>query len=121
MWFDKVRLESMFPKRHTPRKHVHVSHAIHAYTSQAQHAHTQHAKHDTHTKHAYASHARHTRTHHAFMYDRVYSCTYCGRKGHLAKFCYDHINASNDHIWVRRTNTIEPKKIWVPKSKKFLI
>jgi len=99
----------MPPKRHTPRKHVHVSHATQAHTLQAQHAHRHHAKHATHTTHAHASHTP-THTHHAFMYDSVYSCTYCGWKGHLVKFCYDRINASNDHVWVRRTNTIGPKK-----------
>ena len=50
------------------------------------------------------------------MYGRVYSCTYCDRNGHLVKFCFDCINASNNHIWVRSTNVIGPKKIWVPKS-----
>ena len=60
--FDMARLEAMFPKRHTPRKHVHVSHATHAHTHQAQHAHTHHAKHATHNKHAHVLH-----THHAFM------------------------------------------------------
>jgi len=90
--FDKARLEAMFPKRHTPRKHVHVSHTTHAHTHQithahshqAQHAHTHHAKHVTHNKHAHVLY-----THHAFMYGRVYSCTYCSRKGHLAKFYFD--------------------------------
>ena len=95
---DKARLEAMFPKRHTPRKHVHISHTTHAHTSQSQHADTQHTKHARHTKHTHASHAHHTHTHHAFMYGRVYTCTYCGRKDHLAKFCYDRINASNDHV-----------------------
>ena len=36
--------------------------------------------------------------HHAFLYGKVCTCTCCGRKGHLAKFCYDRINTSNDHI-----------------------
>jgi len=60
--FDKARLEAMFPKKHTPRKHVHVSYATHAHTHQAQHAHTHHAKHVTHNKHAHVSHI-----YHAFM------------------------------------------------------
>ena len=34
----------------------------------------------------------------------------------LAKFCFDRINASNNHIWVQNANIIGPKKIWVPKS-----
>ena len=71
---DKARLEAMFLKRHTPRKHVHVSHTTqdhthhttHAHSYQAQHAHTYHVKHVTHNKHSHFSH-----THHAFMYDRV--------------------------------------------------
>ena len=46
----------------------------------------------------------------AFINVRVYSCTYCDRKGHLAKFYFDRINASNDHIWVRKTNTLGPQK-----------
>ena len=94
--FDKARLEAMFPKRHTQRKRVHVSHATHAHTHQAQHAHTHHAKHVTHNKHAHVSY-----THHAFKYSRAYTCTNYGRKGHLAKFCFDRINASNDHVWDR--------------------
>ena len=74
-----------------------------------------------HTKYAQVSHAHHTHTHHAFKYGRVYNCTYCGRKGHLAKFCFDRINASNDYVWVRKANTIGPKKIWIPKSINFLL
>ena len=35
--------------------------------------------------------------------------------GHLAKFCYDHINSMNNHVWVQNTNALGPKKIWVPK------
>ena len=119
--FDKARLEVMFPKRHTPRKHVHVSHATHAHTHQTQHAHTHHTKHATHTKHAHVSHAHHIHTHHAFIYGRVYSCTCCGWNSHLVKFCFDRINASNDHVWVRKTNTIGSKKIWVPKLTNFLL
>ena len=96
----------MFPKRHSPRKHAHVSHATHAHTHhvahahthQTQYAHTHHAKHATHSKHAHVLHAHYTHAHHAFMYGSVYSCTYCGRNGHLAKFCLDRINASNDHV-----------------------
>ena len=88
----------MFPKRHTPRKHFHVSHATHA--------HTRHVKHAIHNKQGHVSH-----THHAFMYGRIYTCTYCSQNGHLAKFCYDRSNVSNDHVWVKRTNTIGPKKI----------
>ena len=28
-------------------------------------------------------------THYAHLYSKVYKCSICGRKGHLAKFCYD--------------------------------
>ena len=110
----------MFPKRHTPRKYVHISYTTHAHTHQPQHAHTHHAKHATHTKHAYVSNAHYTHIHHSFMYNRVYSCTYCGRNGHLVKFYFNCINASNDHVWVQRTNIIGPKKIWVSKSTSLL-
>ena len=51
----------------------------------------------------------------------MYSCTYCGRKDHLVKFYYERINASNDHIWARKTNILGSKKIWVPKSTPLLI
>ena len=65
----------MFLKRHTPRKHIHISHATHAqtHTHQAQHAHTHHAKHVTLNEHTRVSH-----THHEFMHGRIYTCTYCG-------------------------------------------
>jgi len=79
--FDKTRLEAMFFKRQTQRK---------PHTPHVSHAHTQHlAYHATHTSHAHAIHAHHAHTHHAFLYVKVYSCTDCDRKGHLAKFCYD--------------------------------
>ena len=71
----------MFSKKNFSKKHIHTTHA---HTSKS------------HTKHAHVSHAHYT--HHAFMYGRAYSCTYCDRKGHLAKFCFDRINASNNHI-----------------------
>ena len=95
--FDKVRLEAMFSKKHTPKKHVHTTHAhhtTHTHAPKSQHVHTQHhVRQPTHTKHARTPHS-----HHTFIYGRVYSCTYCGRKDHLAKFCFDKINASNNHI-----------------------
>ena len=56
------------------------------------------------------------------MYDKVYTCAHCGRKGHLAKFCYAKLNMQNKNIWVREsTNLIGPKKIWVPKNTPNLI
>jgi len=111
--FDKPRLAAMFSKRQTQRK-PHVSHASHAHTQSNSH-------YATHTIHAHVSHAYHAHTHHAFLYGKVYTCTYCGRKGHLAKFCYDRINTLNDHIWVRKTNILGPKKVWVPELKNLFL
>jgi len=31
-------------------------------------------------------------------------------------FFYDKLIVSNSHVWIRKTNILEPKKIWVPKS-----
>jgi len=64
---DHKKLESMFRKKYTP--HVHAHHSRHTHAS---HVHT----HDT-------------------VYGPVYTCTHCGRKGHLAKFCYDRLHNSN--------------------------
>ena len=55
------------------------------------------------------------------MYARVYTCTHCDRKGHLAKFCFDRLYSSkfaNKNVWVPIvTNPHRPKrKIWEPKS-----
>ena len=97
--FDKTKLKAMFSKKKSSKKHIHTTYAP---TSKS------------HTKHAHILHAYHT--HHAFVCGRVYSCTYCGQKGHLAKFCFDRINASNNYVWVRSTNVTGPKKIWVLKS-----
>ena len=108
----------MFPKKHTPKKHGHTTHAHHTtrnHTPKSQYLHTHHARHTTHTKHVHTPYS-----HHAFKYGRVYLCTYCGRKGHLAKFCFDRINTSNDHIWFLNANIKGPKKIWVPKSTNLL-
>ena len=98
----------MFPKKHIPKKQTHATHT-HAHKSQ--HLHSHHAKHTTQTKHVHTPH-----THHAFMYGKIYACTYCGRKGHMAKFYFDRTNASNYHVWVHSANIKGPKKIWVPKS-----
>jgi len=85
------RLESIFCKKHAPHMHAHKSRHTHA-----SHVHT----HDT-------------------MYASVYTCTHCGHKGHLAKFCYDRLNISNfasKYIWVRKgANPHGLKKVWVPK------
>ena len=94
--FNHSRLESLFSKKQTP--HVHAHHTHHAYAYVARHDHTPTHKHP-----------------------KVYTCTHCGRKGHLAKFCYDKLHhsnfANNKNFWVPyKTNPKGPKKIWVPKS-----
>ena len=60
--------------------------------------------------HMHAHKSRHTHAHHAHTHDslyaHVYTCTHCGHKGHLAKFCYDRINVSNfanKFVWVRKS------------------
>ena len=70
------------------------------------------------TRHIPHVHHDHTHSH---MYARVYKCTHCGRKGHLAKFYFNkinHLNFTNKEVWVPfNTNPHGPKKkIWVPKS-----
>ena len=61
------------------------------------------------------THAPHVNT----IYAHVYTCTHCGRKGHLVKFCYDRVhdvNLTNKFVWVRKgANPLGPNKIWVPK------
>ena len=68
--FNHKKLESLFSKKQTPHIHAH------------------------HPHHAYAHFARHDHPH-THVHSRVYTCTHCGRKGHLAKFCYDKINVLN--------------------------
>ena len=89
---NHTRLESMFRKKHAPHMHAH---------------------------HTWHTHAHHAHTHDS-MYAHVYSCTHCGRKGHLAKFCYDRIhisNFANKFVWVRKgANPHGPKRVWVPKT-----
>ena len=52
----------------------------------------------------------HTHAHHAHTHDlyaHVYTCTHCGRTGHLAKFCYDRINAlnfANKFVWLGKVS-----------------
>ena len=70
-------LESMFRKKQISNMHAHKPWHTHAH-----HAHTHDSK-----------------------YAHVYTCTHCGRKGHLARFCYDRIHnkkISNKFIWVRK-------------------
>ena len=87
-----TRLESMFQKKHASPMHADKP------------------------RNTYASHA-HT---HDAMYVHMYTCTHCGRKGHLKKFCYDRSSTSNfanKFVRVRKcANPYGPKKIWVPKS-----
>ena len=89
---NHTRLESLFRKKQVPSLHAHPSRHTHA--TQGHHHHT--------------------------MYAHVYTCTHYGRKGHLAKFCYDRIHVDNlakKFVWVRNdTNPHGPNKIWVPKT-----
>ena len=55
--FDKAKLETMFSKKNSSKKYIHVTHA---HTSKS---------------HTHVSHAHYT--YHAYVYGRVYSCTYC--------------------------------------------
>jgi len=58
--------------------------------------------HAHHPQHAYAHFARHDHTH-THMHIRVYKYTHCGRKGHLARFCYSSVhplNFTNDNVWI---------------------
>ena len=86
------RLEPMFRKKQVPSLHAH------------------------HTRHTHASHVHVHNT----MYAHVYTCTHSGRKGHLAKFCYDRVHDVNlitKFVWVRKgTNPHGPKRVWVPKT-----
>ena len=56
---------------------------------------------------------------HDNLYVKVYTCTHCGRIGHLAKFCYDrvyNVNFVNRLVWVRKgANPYGPNRVWVPK------
>ena len=68
------------------------------------------------------THAPHGHTHH-HMYAHVYICTHCGRKGHLAIFCYDRLHTPNlakNFVWVREDTNPHgphgPKRVWVPKT-----
>ena len=94
--FNHSRLESLFSKKQA--SHVHALYPHHAYVCH-----------------------NHTHTH---IHPKVYKCTHCGRKGYLAKFCYDkmhHINFANKYVWVPyKTNPQGPKKKWVPKSPPFV-
>ena len=106
--FNHKRLECLFSKKQAP--HVHAHHPHHAYAYVARHDHN-----------------------HTHKHSKVYKCTHCGRKGHLAKFCFDklhHINFANNKNVLKfvkepkhfannnvpyKTNPQGPKKKWVPK------
>ena len=81
----------MFPKKQASKKNTYHAHA-HVHTTQPLHR-------GKPPKHAHPTH-----THHAFMYRKVFTCSFCGRKGHIANFYYDRLNASHHNIWVRNTN-----------------
>ena len=68
--FNHSKLETLFSKKQAP--HVHAHHPRNTY--------------------AYFAHHDHTHSH---VHSRVYKCTHCDCKGHLAKFCYDKINSIN--------------------------
>jgi len=91
--FNHTRLEFLFSKKQTPHIHAHHHHAY-----------------------AYVAHHDHPHTH---KHTKVYKCTHCGRKGHLAKFYFDkinHINFANKNVWVPyKTNPKGSKRKWVSK------
>ena len=98
--FNKAKLEDMFSKKNSLKKHIHTTQA---------HTHTKH-DHTPHVHHAHKPHVHHA--HHAFKYGRFYKCTYCGRNDHVAKFYYDCINGTNNHVWFRKdANPHRPNKI----------
>ena len=80
---NHTRLETLVRKKQGPFLHVHPP------------------------RHTHASHG-----HHHYMYAHVYTCTHCGRKGHLARFYYDriyHENLATNFVWVRKeTNPVDP-------------
>jgi len=78
---NHTRLESMFHKKHAPHIHAHKS----------RHTHTHH----THT--------------HDSLYANMYTCTHCGRMGHLIKFCYDRI-----HIQILQISLFGLRKVLTP-------
>ena len=93
--FNLNILETLFQKKQAP--HVHAHHPWHTYAHFAHHDHT-----------------------HSHMHVRVYKCTHCGRKCHLAKFYFvkiNHINFANKNVWAPYdANLCGPKRKWVPKS-----
>jgi len=39
------------------------------------------------------------------MYDKVYTCTHCGRNKHLAQYYYSRLNVKNDNFEYARILT----------------
>ena len=73
-----------------------------------------------HTSQAYTKHDHNTQHNHAYIFDKMCTCTDCGRKGHLAKFCDTKLNLKNKNIWVREsTNLVGPKKFGTKKHIEF--
>ena len=63
-----------------------------------------------------------TRKHQAYLYNKVYIYTHCGRKGHLAQFCYSRLNLRNKNIWIwKDTSPQGHKMIWVLKNTPILL
>ena len=70
--------------------------------------------------HVYAHNSQHTYVYYAHihtthMHARVYKCTHCDRKGHLAGFLFDRLNSINfvnNNVWVPFvSNPRGPKKM----------
>ena len=72
-----------------------------------------------HAHKPWQTHASHVHSHDT-RYTHVYTCTHCGHKGYVAKFCYDRIydsNFANRFVWVRKgANPHGLKRVWVPIS-----
>ena len=72
--------------------------------------------HITHGTYAHFAHHDHTHSH---MHARVYKCTHCGHKSHLARFFFDrlnHVNFVNNNVWLPYdANPRGPERKWVPK------
>ena len=45
-------------------------------------------------------------THNAPFYTKVYQCTHCDQKDYLGGFCYERMNAINEHNRFRKANLV---------------
>ena len=64
-----------------------------------------------HTPRAYTKHVHKEQHSHVDMYGKVYTCTHCGRQGHIAQYCYNRLKIKNN-VWIRENiNPQGPKKI----------